>query len=601
MRKPLRFGSVVFASLIGTLFASVLILLFGLVLAALMATGSGGSAPVSSNSVLVLDLNGNLPEHVSGDSFIQAFRNESSYGLYDVMRALDRAAEDRRIKALWIKPGNITMSWATLQSLRRSLETFKASGKPVIASSPTFMTSEKAYFLSLVADSIYAEPESMFELNGFSLSIEFYKRLFDRFDVKPQIVRAGTYKSAVEPYLREDLSEPNRSQLQALVDRIDESFMSSVSSRRGLSLSVLAELIDNESILTSRAAKDAHLLDDLLYEDEVRAVIKRNVGVPEEDRLRTTKLQTYVSNLHSDGSTGEIAVVYASGAITGGRSSNTPNPFLGSTTVGSETFVKALRRARDARATKAVVIRIDSPGGFAPAADAMLREIKLTAAHKPVVISMGSLAASGGYWIATGADTIVAESLTITGSIGVFSLFFDVSGLFADHLGITHGTIRSRPQADMLSGLRSYTEIEQRVLQASTDATYRSFLEKVAASRSLSVEAVDRIGQGRIWTGRDALDVGLVDTLGGLDTAIEIAAEMADLNPDDVGIQTWPKARTFFEELNDMMSGGAIWMTSLFRPQTIDANVRETVLDFITQLGGNGSTQALMPVSITVN
>jgi protease IV len=603
MRKPLRFFSVVLASLLGSIIAVGLLFFFTLVFVALMSAGSGSSAPVVSNSVLVMDLEGNLPEIVSKDPFAQAFRNESPFGLYDVIRALDRAATDDRIKALWLRTGNVSMSWASLQSLRRQLELFRKSGKPVIASGKSFAMSEKAYFLASTADSIYSDPESMFEMNGFAVSVEYYKKLLDKINVRPQVVRAGTFKSAVEPYLREDISPANRKQLQSLIDDIDDVFVSTIASARSIKASALVDILDNRSILMARDARKAGLLDGLLFEDQVRDVLSELLGNESSEDLRETTLRAYVAGSANSGSggSGEIGVVYAVGAITGGESSDTPNPFLGSTSVGSDTFAKAIRRARKSKRTKAIVVRINSPGGFAPAADAMLREIQLTALEKPVVISMGDVAASGGYWIATGAGTIVAEPLTITGSIGVFSLFFDVSGLFSDHLGITYGTIKSHPQADMFSGLRAYSSSERSVLQASTDATYQSFLKKVSESRQMDITDVDRIAQGRIWTGRAALDIGLVDTLGGLNTAISLAAEAVGLDPANVRIRSWPKPPTFFETFSKMMGAGYTWIRDMATTRVRETGLRSQFLRLIRVMGANGSVQALMPIRFAID
>jgi protease-4 len=397
----------------------------------------------------------------------------------------------------------------------------------------------------------------MFEFNGFYMTLEFYQNLLEKLEVEPQIIRAGKFKSAVEPFIREDLSPENEAQLMAILNTQNDEFMEAVAASRGLSVDSLKAQASGEAIITASRAFDAGLLDGLLYEDQVRDIIKRRLGVEEDEDLETVSMESYARVPASDvglevNREGDIAIVYAQGAIMSGESSQ-GSPFSGAV-LGSETLAKAMREARENEDVKAVVLRINSPGGSAAASDAMWREIKLTAEKKPLVVSMGSLAASGGYWIATAGETIVADPLTITGSIGVFALLMDVSGLFENKLGITFDGIRTSPYADIFSGVRPLSEAEQGMLGSFVDETYDDFLQRVAESRGIAPAQVDTIGQGRVWTGRDALEIGLVDTLGSLKNAVEIAARKADLGDGPYRVRVLPRPKTFVEQLSETLN-----------------------------------------------
>ncbi|NBW95036.1 MAG: signal peptide peptidase SppA, partial [Bacteroidetes bacterium] len=359
-----------------------------------------------------------------GDPLTQAFLDEAAYDLHDLRTALEEAATDSRIEALWIRPFNMTESWATMEAVRRSVEAFKASGKPVIASGRNFYMGEAEYFLASAADSVYLDPEAIFEFNGFAMTSMFYKGLFDKLGVEPIIIRAGDYKGAVEPYTRTSLSRENREQLQAYVDDVEHLFVSTVAAARGLEADAVESMMDNDVLFSSTDAFDNGLVDDLLFSDEVKDRVAVAIGQEPGDDLPTVSMASYAAQVRSGSSSNRIAVVHIDGAIMAGSSEGGGLVPSGSM-AGSDTIVKAIRSARDRRGVQAMIVRIDSPGGLAPAADAMLREVEITARTMPVIISMGDVAASGGYWIATGGQHIVAEATTLTGSIGVFSMFFD--------------------------------------------------------------------------------------------------------------------------------------------------------------------------------
>jgi protease-4 len=588
---------------LGTLLAFGVVLLFLFFFFFAFALSSDPEPPVSAGSVLTLDLSGPIPERVARDPFAQAFLDQPRYDLRDVKQSLRKAAADTRIDAVLLRAHGVTAPWAVLQEIRSELEAFKASGKPLIASSGEYYSGEKDYFLNSVADSVFAAPEGFFEFNGFATEVAFFVNTLDKLDVDAQVVRAGAYKSAVEPFLREDLSPENEEQLRALLDTTNSTFLRAIAASRGQSPDALERLADEAATLTARSALDAGLIDALLFGDEVMDVVKSRIGANSEADLSTVSLRDYARVSASSaglatGSEGTIAVVYAQGQIVSG---DTDDMFSSSPMLGSESFAESMETARESDGTDAVVVRINSPGGSASASDAMWRAIQRTAAVKPVIVSMGGVAASGGYWMATAADSIVADPLTVTGSIGVLGVFFDASGLFENKLGITFDGVQTSPYADMFSGLTDFSEGEQALLERFIDDTYQAFLEKVAAGRNMSVDEVQAIAQGRVWSGSAAHEVGLVDVLGGLETAVGIAAERAGLADGTYRIRTLPRPRTFLERFNESLyaQASAAWQTltmSAFEQRLVD---QQRVLRDLVR--ANGSAQARLPYAIDIH
>lgn len=549
----MRFLSTLIASVLGTLLAFGVIVLFLLFFFFALTLSADREPPVASGSVLVVELDGPIPERTSDDPFAQAFGGVPAHDLRDIKLALRKAAADNRIDAILLRAHGVTAPWGTLQEIRDELEAFKESGKPLIASSGEYYSSEQDYFLNSAADSVFAAPEGFFEFNGFATKLVFFRNALDELDVNVEVVRAGGYKSAVEPFTREDLSPENREQLSELLETTNDTFMRTVAESRDQSADALNQLASEAATLTAKGALEAGLLDGLRFDDEIMDGIKRQLDRDENEDLPTLTLREYARVSPSNagleqGNEGEIAVVYAEGQIVPGEAddlySTTP-------TIGSETFAEAMQTARESDNTDAVVVRVNSPGGSASASDAMWRAIEQTVQEKPVIVSMGGTAASGGYWISTAADSIVADPLTITGSIGVFGVFFDVSDFLDNKLGVTIDGVQTSPYADMLTGLNDMSDEERALLERFIDDTYEAFLEKVAANRDMSVEEVDAIAQGRVWSGTRAEEIGLVDVLGGLDTATQIAAEKAGLEEGTYRIRTLPRPKTFLEQLNE--------------------------------------------------
>jgi protease-4 len=383
----MKFLKVLTASTLGALLAFAILSFFGFLFLIALAAAGESQPPIRAGSVLVMDLSGAVPEQVSGDPLTQAFLDEAAYDLHDLRAALEEAATDSRIEALWIRPFNVTESWATMEAIRRSVEAFKASGKPVIASGRNFYMGESEYFLASAADSIYLDPEAIFEFNGFAMTSMFYKGLFDKLGVEPIIIRAGDYKGAVEPYTRSSLSPENREQLQAYVDDVESLFVGTVADARGLDAEAVESMMDHDVLFSSTDALENGLVDGLLFSDQVKDRVAQAVGREPGDDLPTVSMAGYAAQVRRGSSSNRIAVVHIDGAIMAGSSEGGGLVPSGSM-AGSDTIVKAIRAARERRGVQAMIVRIDSPGGLAPAADAMLREVEITADSMPVIISM---------------------------------------------------------------------------------------------------------------------------------------------------------------------------------------------------------------------
>jgi len=546
----MRFLSTLAASIIGTLVALGILVLFGFLLITAFVASADTTPSVQSNSVLTMELSGALPERVAPDPFAQALGDGPRYGVHDVRDALEKAAADDRIEGVLLKARSVAPQWAALQEVRAALLEYKESGKPLYAYTGEYYSNEAAYFLNSTADSVFAGPEGFFEFNGFTLQSTFFADMLEKVGVEPTVIRAGEFKSAGEAFTRSGFSEENEEQLRAIVDGQHTVFLNAVAESRGTTAEALQRIKEERPTFTARQALDRGLLDGLLFEDEVMDQMRTRLNIGENDELNTITLGRYARIPASDaglerGSEGTIAVVYAQGQIVPGSEDS---PFGGGM-LASADFTETMRDAREDDRVDAVVVRVNSPGGSASASDAILREIALTQEEKPVVISMGNVAASGGYWIATAANAIVADPLTITGSIGVFGLHLNTSELLSDRIGLTFDQVQTAPLADFLSPTDALTERERELFQTFVMETYAEFLEKVAEARGMTVEEVDAVAQGRVWTGADALEVGLVDELGGLSHAIDKAAGLVELEPGTFRIRELPRQKTFVEQL----------------------------------------------------
>ena len=435
----MRFLSTLAASVLGTIVAIVALFIF-LFLFLFAISLSGDTTPqVRSGSVLTMEVSGPIPERVPDDPLTREISGQSGYDLSDVLSALSKAEKDDRISAIWLQLKGSSASWATLEQVRTAIQDVRESGKPVIASSGDFGMVEKDYFLATAADSIFAGPVTSFEFNGLYLPQTFFQGTLEKLGIEPKVVRAGQFKSAVEAFTRDDLSAENELQLQALVDTQYNTFLRAISDARGISVEQLREIASTNAPMDVGPAKELGMIDDVRYTDEVVSVLRGILELESDEDFPTIDLVDYSRipgsevGLEPD-SEGSIAVVYGTGQIVPGDPDR--GVFGNTTSMGSDPTIEALDKAREDDDVKAVVFRVDSPGGSAAASEAIWRAVTRTRDAKPVIVSMGSLAASGGYYVAAPADTIVASPNTITGSIGVFGLLFNVEGFLTDKLGV---------------------------------------------------------------------------------------------------------------------------------------------------------------------
>lgn len=459
-------------------------------------------------------------------------------GLVQLLAAIDQAATDDQIKGLYLNISGIYAGYAQVKEVRDRIIQFKTtSSKPVIAYSE--MLTEKGYYLASVADEVYLTPEGILEFNGLSAEVMYYKNLFEKLEVKPKIFKVGKYKSAVEPFFRENMSEANREQTRAFIESLYQSVMLEIAESRKINPIQLRSISDNLLVRNVYEAVDQKLIDGAWYYDQVIARMKERVEISLEDKITFIPIGKYQANApESKGD--KIGVVIADGEIYSGKSSDG--------VIGSSSFIKSLREAKEDEEVKAIVIRINSPGGSALASDIMWREIKAAAQVKPVIASMSSVAASGGYYMAMACDHIVAEPTTITGSIGVFGVLFTLEDFLENKIGITTDRVNTGPYADLGSVTRSITDADSMVIQKEVERIYDVFTKKAAEGRKMEQSKLQEYAGGRVWTGVEALSIGLVDTLGGLDAAIALAASKSSL--DNFGVAYFTGEKSFWEKVS---------------------------------------------------
>lgn len=522
-------------------FVLLLVLLGSAVLFAALSL-RGPTTAATAHSVLVYDVPSRLDEGPPPTRSLtpDAIRRAHAPTVWDVVRGLDRAAADERIEALVLHIDGLDWGWGKLQEVRSALERFRAAGKPVYASLAS--GGDPEYFLASAADVVASPPTVTLRIDGLSLSALFQHGTLEKLGVSANFRRVGEYKSGVEPWTRSGFSNEARANYEAILDERWNQLLGTVAGSRGLDADSVRRLLDAGPFLASEALA-AGLIDTLLYDAEVDTLAASG-----GDRRRTSlDFRRYLARGDVHGRGPRIAVVSAEGTIAPGRSRSAPG---GDDVLGAETLVGALRDLRRRSSVRAVVLRIDSPGGDAQASDDIWREVEKLSATRPVIVSMSDVAASGGYYVAAGATRIVAQPATLTGSIGIYGGKLNVRGLL-DKLGFTVETLSRGRHAEMLSPYRDFTEEEGALYQRQLEDFYRGFLDRVAVSRRSTPEAIDSLARGRVWTGREAQAIGLVDTLGGFETAMSLARREAGLDPDEpVSIERWPSAeRSFLQQL----------------------------------------------------
>jgi protease-4 len=497
--------------------------------------GSDEPVVVKDNSILKISLNKPLEDR-AGIPEIDIFNLsvETNLGLNNILNGIERAKYDNRIKGIYLELSDIQSGLASVEEIRDALVNFKESGKFILAYAENY--SQKAYFLATVADKIYLNPFGNIDFRGIGSKLTFFKGTLDKLGIDMQIVRHGKFKSAIEPFTLSKMSDENREQIKSYTGSIWNYFLQTVSASRDIETDELNRIADNLELAVAEDALNKKFVDKLFYEDELIAELTKFSG---GKSLNTINIDKYyiTSPVFSKGKD-KIAVIYASGEIMTGE---------GETDIMSKNITEAISKARKDSSVKAVVFRINSPGGSANASEFITRELEITKAKKPVVISMGDLAASGGYWISTAGDKIFAHHTTLTGSIGVFGLIPNIEKAMAEKLGITFDVVTTNKHSDFPSITRPLKQVEKDYFQKNIEFVYSQFTGKVAKSRNLTVEKVDSIGQGRVWSGVNAFDIGLIDYFGGIKDAIQEAANLANIS--DYTILELPKELNAFEML----------------------------------------------------
>lgn len=541
----MKFLGNVLAVIVGLFVFSIVafLLFFGLI--GIAASSSEKEVSLAENTILHLDLNGRtLVERTSEEdlafgSFLNPFGGENTAGLVNLKKAIAEAKTNENIKGIYLNAGLFGAGQAGLLELREALQDFKESDKFIVAYDEAY--SEGGYFLASIADEIYLNPLGGIDFNGFSSEGIFLKGFFEKAGIKPEVFRVGEFKSAVEPFILDKMSPENRLQTQYFLDDINQHALALIAEARGIPSDSI-RVINNQMLV--RKPIDAvtyKLATALKYEDEVHSILKGKLGLQEEDQISTINATDLGGLAKSKNITSKnrIAVILAEGDIVDGNVEGA---------ISSEKFAKEIRKARKDENIKAIVLRVNSPGGSILASEVIWREMGEAKKAKPLIVSMGEVAASGGYYISTPADTIVAQPTTITGSIGIFGILFNVQELINDKLGVTTDVVATGEFSDLGNMARPLTEVERTIIQSSVEDGYETFISRVAEGRGMHPDSVRKVASGRVWTGTQAKARGLVDVLGGLDTAVGIAAAKIKAG-EDFRVVYYPEKKPWFEEL----------------------------------------------------
>lgn len=562
-----QFFKFLLASFLGTLLTLILLIFIVVGTIGFALNSSDNEKEIQAHSIIKFELNGSIKERTLKPSIEDLpilGGSGSSLGLQDILENIKKAEKDPNVDGIFLNLSSIDAGLSTLEEIRNALIDFKLSKKFIYAYSEVY--TQKAYYLASVANKVYLNPAGLLELRGFSSNITFYKGALDKLGVEAQVIKVGTFKSAVEPFILDKMSDANRLQVSTYLNSINNTFTNNIALSRNIPFDTLL-MISNKLLAKNPAdCMQLHLVDGLKYYDEVLEELKSLSNRIGNDKLLFVSLKEYnrVPNKLENKSikSDKIAIVYAEGEIISGEGDDGEY-------IGSERLSEAIRKARLDTKIKAVVLRVNSPGGSALASEIIWREVMLTKKIKPVIVSMGNVAASGGYFIACAADKIVAQENTITGSIGVFGIIPNTKKFFNEKLGISFDGVKTGEFSDLGNLTRPLTESERFIIQGEVNNIYDSFISKVSEGRKMSKEKVDSIGQGRVWTGKDALAIGLVDTLGGIDLALKLAAKAADL--PEYRIVRIPELKDPMEEL--LKSLGNNVKTSLVKEE-LGSNAR---------------------------
>ena len=551
-----QFFKFMFASFLGTVLTIIVIfLMFVGMIASLVALSGDNDVKVKDHSILHITWSSEIRDRstdnpLEGFDFTTMQANKPS-GLYSILKNIEKASNDPRIDGIFLDMETIPAGAAITEEIRSKLLEFKESGKFIISYANGY--DQQAYYLASLSDEIYLNSEGMILFKGLHAQLMFFKDLLDKMDIDIQIVRGpnNKYKSAVEPLMRDHISEASREQMQELLNSLWGKLMISISVSRGISIDELTSIADKLELTTADKAVDFKFVDGAVYRDEVMEILKKKTNREEDDKLNLISFGKY-QNAKLKNKKGvkknQIAIVFAEGNIVQGKGDGQ--------NIGSVTISKAISKARNDKKVKAIVLRVNSPGGDALASEIIRREVELASKDMPVIVSMGNLAASGGYWISTNADYIFAQPTTITGSIGVFGIIPNLQKLFNKKLGINIDDIMTNENSDFIDVMKPLSPYQHAILDESVTKIYNDFTSLVARTRNLDILYVDSIARGRVWSGIDAKEIGLIDDFGGIEDAITYAAEKADLG-DDYRVTTYPQRKEFIEQLMEELTGQA--------------------------------------------
>jgi protease-4 len=517
------FFKIFLASLLALVVFSVIA--FFVFLGFVSALTSEKEAETGTKAVLVIDLAKNYPEIGTENPFARLSDKEDGdvLALYDVVRMIHHAQKDSAVKGIYLKCNRNNNGFGASEDIRRALLDFKSAGKFVYAYGDVI--NQGGYYVANIGDKVYCNPKGGVDWRGYAIQLAFVKGLLEKLEIEPQIFYAGKFKSATEPFREKQMTEANRLQLSVILGDLYGYFLQQTATARKLDTATLHQYANENRIQFAADALQYKLVDGLKYEDEVKEEIRARLKVERIDKINFVSLGKYAKASdfkHSGKGRDRIAVIYAQGDIVDGKGDKDM--------IGSETYRELIRKARLDKNVKAIVVRINSGGGSSLASENLWRELTIARKDKPVVVSFGDVAASGAYYLACNADSIFAQPNTITGSIGVFTILPNMQKFFNNKLGITFDGVKTSPDADMLTASKPLNETQRRYLQNSVDSTYQDFKERVAQGRKKDIQFIDSIGQGRIWSGNRAIQLGLVDKLGGLDDAIASAARLAKIS-----------------------------------------------------------------------
>lgn len=558
-----KFLKVVIATFIGSLLTLLIGgFIFLSIVGSMLTFDTQKSVSVMPGSILKIDFKGyTIADKGNDDPFAGilagSLNTDKTLSLMKVTDAINAAAYDPNIKFIYINTDYFNQSLAVTEEMRRAIDNFRSSGKAVIAYADSY--SQPAYYLASAADKVYINPYGLIPMTGLSSNMMFFKDLLDKAGIQIQLVRHGKFKAAAEQYVRSDMSAENREQISRYLNSIWGTMTSSISEAREIEGAELNRMIDEFSIGTAKSALEAGIVDSLMYADQLGSQLCKLAGAENESDLRFISLDDYITSNESlkKQSKDRVAVLYASGNIVSGNDDSQ---------IASGDFVKTISDIRKDKNIKAVVMRVNSPGGDAQAAEAIARELRLLREEKPLVVSFGDYAASGGYWISAESDYIFTNRTTLTGSIGVFGMIPNFGKALDKHLHINVETVNTNKNSDLLNTTRALNPAEEKFLTANIENVYERFLKLVSDGRGLSVQGVDSIAQGRVWTGEDALSIGLADEYGGLDDAIRYAAAKAGLG-ENYSITEYPRVKTSAERIFEMLNTASVMTEAVSEPE----------------------------------